>query len=900
MKHAILTPVMRRCMSCLVTLQLLATAAFAQTEPLRAPGRYVVYPDRVEQKPYRAKALSSDEITSDYQSEANLFIRPVVQFKFSINGKDNEMPVGVNHEVKCISADCSTPLIEFGKKYIDDQTVPEGTYLKAGTQLKIRLDMRHVFNDFNSKGFFQNYSGQKIFKEDFKAVYIAGNLPPLTWDFDNLHNYEHLRLKDDDGDHVFEIILALNRQEDKKVTNPSWKLSLDISSFPQYKSPYVLHDALYNLSLEEMIRAVEKDSTLRTGKEWAGVWTRDVSYSIILSMSILQPKVAQYSLMRKVKNGMVIQDTGTGGAYPISTDRMIWAVAAYEIYKVTGDKEWLRTIYPIIKKSLEADLQNAIDPLTGLVKGESSFLDWREQTYPAWMEPADIYESLCLGTNAVHFQAHTVLATMATEMNDAAVASKHSAVAAAIKKGINTYLWIPEKKYYGQFLYGRNFKMISPKSEALGEALCILFGIADEERQKELVRNTPVNEFGIPCIYPQIPNIPPYHNNSVWPFVQSYWTLACARAGNERAVMESLSAILRPTALFLTNKENFVAANGDFAGTEINSDNMLWSLSGNIAMVYKLLFGMQYGKEEVTFSPFVPEKLKGKRSLTGFRYRDAILDIDVEGSGNSIKSFELDGKRMKRPSVSGTLKGRHRVRIVLQNNGSPGEFALLKAATSPETPVVTLEGKTLRWNAVDGATAYRVYRNAKTVSSTGQTSFEIKDNSLAEYQVVAVSSSGIESFASEPVIYTPPATMTIVEIERSLPKATHPYKGYSGEGFVETSLQNNATFSFDVDIPEEGVYALDFRYSNGNGPVNTENKCGLRGLIVNGVVAGTVVFPQRGVSEWSEWGFTNSTRVKLVKGINKITVFYQEPQHLNMNADVNAAMVDYARFLRIN
>ena len=52
---------------------------------------------------------------------------------------------------------------------------------------------------------------------------------------------------------------------------------------------------------------------------------------------------------------------------------------------------------------MEDDTENVYDPVTGLVKGESSFLDWREQTYPKWMQPADIYESENLGTNAVHY-----------------------------------------------------------------------------------------------------------------------------------------------------------------------------------------------------------------------------------------------------------------------------------------------------------------------------------------------------------------------------------------------------------------------------------------------------------------------------------------------------------------
>ena len=141
-----------------------------------------------------------------------------------------------------------------------------------------------------------------------------------------------------------------------------------------------------------MQNAIEPDSTFRTGKEWAGVWTRDISYSIILSMGILQPKVAMISLKKKVKNGKIIQDTGTGGAYPISTDRQIWAVAAWEVYKVTGDTNWLRYAYEVIKNSINDDLQNIHDPETGMVKGESSFwfnkqgfikdkLEWQDEYF---------------------------------------------------------------------------------------------------------------------------------------------------------------------------------------------------------------------------------------------------------------------------------------------------------------------------------------------------------------------------------------------------------------------------------------------------------------------------------------------------------------------------------------
>ena len=80
-----------------------------------------------------------------------------------------------------------------------------------------------------------------------------------------------------------------------------WTLKNDISSYPQLTTPNTLHAAVYNMALDEMVNAVEPDNTLRTGKEWAGVWTRDVSYSIILSMAYLQPEASKISLMKKVK-----------------------------------------------------------------------------------------------------------------------------------------------------------------------------------------------------------------------------------------------------------------------------------------------------------------------------------------------------------------------------------------------------------------------------------------------------------------------------------------------------------------------------------------------------------------------------------------------------------------------
>jgi hypothetical protein len=875
-------------------LFILAGMSVKAQQPIFKNSHYTIYPDRVEQGKFLARAISRTEISSNYQSPANEFQSADIVFKFSINGKDNEMRSGVDHQFTARMGNgiTETPIIRFGQQLKKQNN--SATFLAPNTKLKIRVDLNEILSAFKKDGYYTLYNGEKLYKEDFKAIHVAGGTAPMTWDFNNLHQRPELELKDPDGDGIYETELTLNVHDEKKARAGQWKLSKDISAFPDYRSEFLLTDAVYNMAIEEMIRAVEPDSTFRTGAEWAGVWTRDISYSIILSMAYLQPQVAKNSLMRKVsKKKKIIQDTGTGGAWPVSTDRMVWAIAAWEVYLATGDRDWLKQSYIIIKNSIEDDYHNAYDPATGLVKGESSFLDWREQTYPAWMQPADIFESQNLGTNAVHYQVNRVLAKMAVILQKNNDAARFNKVADGLKTAINKWLWISEKGYYGQYLYGRNYSFLSPRAEALGEALSVLFDIAGS-RQSQVVASVPQTGFGIPCIYPQIPGIPPYHNNAVWPFVQSFWLWAGAKVGNEASVLESMAAIYRPAALFLTNKENFVADNGDFMGTQINSSNMLWSLAGNISMVHKVLFGFRFTEQGITFQPFVPKAFSGKRTLSNFRYRDAILDIELEGSGNVVKEFFVDGKLQGGKLIPANMKGRHQVKIVLAGLPIPiTRINRLANQFSLPSPELVLDKETLRWQAVKGVVQYSVLRNGKNWKKT-KASF-IKTDIPGEYTVIAMDKAGVGSFASEPVMR---AASKFLELENFVPRATHAYKGFSGKGFIETSTTTHTSISIPLHIDHEGWYGLDIRYANGNGPVNTENKCAIRTAVVDGKSAGVFVFPQRGSGEWSNWGFSNSLQVFLTKGAHTLRLEYL-PANENMNELVNQAMLDQLRMVRL-
>lgn len=677
-----------------------------------------------------------------------------------------------------------------------------------------------------------------------------------------------------------------------------WNLKNDISSYPQLKSSNTLHQAIYNMGLDEMINAVEPDTTLRTGKEWAGVWTRDVSYSIILSMAYMQPEASRISLMKKVDPlGRIIQDTGSGGAWPISTDRMIWAVAAYELYKVTGDKEWLKYIYPIIKRSVEADEATAFSA-NGLVKGETSFIDWREQSYPKWMQTADIYNSEAMGTNMVYATTLRVLSDVAEALGKKKEAKEYAEKADKLIKAINDNFWMEDKGYYGMYRYGGNHLILNPRAETLGESLAILFDIATPEQARSITENNPTTPYGVGVFFPQIKDMTPYHNNALWPFVASYWALANAKAGHEQGTLEAIGSVYRPAALFATNKENFVLDNGDIA-TELNSSNMLWSLAGNLSITYRILFGIHFEKDGLRFEPFIPKALADTRTLTNFPYRNANLDITVEGYGDRIKECYVNGK-LSKPFIPDNAKGNISVRIVMADN----EIAPLKVNHSPNvkapiTPIVSSftndNGEmVLTWQPIEYIAGYKVLRNGKVVATTCSTEYVATEP--GEYMVIGFDGNGVESFASMPVSNEPVAVYQFEEeitvpVSKEISYAPEtPVSGYHGKGFVETDHSMTAP-SVIVEIPQSGVYAVSVRYANGNGPVNTENKAAIRSLMVDGEKEGSIVMPHRGTGNWYDWGQSNSVIVTLPEGGHKLSLELLETDE-NMNRLTNHALVD--------
>jgi hypothetical protein len=504
------------------------------------------------------------------------------------------------------------------------------------------------------------------------------------------------------------------------------------------------------------------------------------------------------------------------------------------------------------------------------------------------MEPADICDSKCLGTNMVHYIALSSAAQMGRILGDPSAAEVFDAKALAVKEAVNEHLWMDDKGYYAQFIAGRNDDILYTKSETLGQSLAILYGVAEGERASRLSQSMPVVEFGAPVFWPWVPDQPPYHNRAVWPFVQSYWIQASAKTGNEAGVLHGIAAVWRACMMYATNKENYVANDGNWKGTQVNSSNMLWSLSGSLSITFRTLMGIQYNTPtELTFAPVVPQSLKADREIKNFKYRDASLDITVKGYGDVIRSFAIDGEVKDQPVFGADLTGHHTIEIILADTfRNQMTTNMVGDVRTPLVPFVRFRGGNngLRWYMIEGAQRYDVYAGGKKVLETTVNKCKLEDDWSGDLQVVAVAADGTPSFPSEPL-----------NRNEKVAKEFEP---------VMLLGQSGKDFTIEMTVPHDGVWNLSWNYANARGSLYSDLTCGIRMLYVDGQKHSINIFPNRkdaggapgayATDGWDLWGWTSPEKIALKAGKHKF-VLKCESDADNMSRKVNDFMLKGCR-----
>ena len=609
----------------------------------------------------------------------------------------------------------------------------------------------------------------------------------------------------------------------KFITGKTWRMrKARPTMMPEFTSGQPLIDALYNMSVDGIADGIDKNGNF--------IATHNISRlycSIYLSLACLKPHQSMSTLKAMVDRDSIIMQRE--GQWPVVSDHIGWATAAWEVYKATGNRDWLTYCYRVVEKTLEINRQVLLDRETGLIHGvgytSARPLGTRRMT---WMGYNDLFACMSLGNNILTGNAYAILSDMGDELG---INNSYQKDAQRIKDGINQHLWNENHGFYSSFLYGVAFPRQSPLTDNTSQAMCVLWGIADDDRAESLIANTPVSDYGVNVTYPGSTPIEPFLVNSSWATTQAMWNLAAAYTGNENALRRGLGALYRAQALYQSRGIHLQGIDTDYLGTS----------ASNVAMVIRVLMGMSFTPEGIEFAPTVPTGMPGVKTLKGLNYRRAVLDITVKGEGNDVASITDNGKQLESAFIPCDIVGNHSIVITLQRGQHRNNKVTIhrNEVIIPITPTVV-------WTPDSGyivdyqpGLAYRLSLNGK-LRAIADSAFALPStDGLTEY-AVEIAGKYINGYMSRPYLdfHLTPQT-----------------------AFFPDSASGHTTVT--VSVAQGGDYLLDVGYR----PSGTLD---VREVSVNTHPMGTLVMTAVNELEINGLAYSNMITIQLLKGENAI------------------------------
>lgn len=543
-----------------------------------------------------------------------------------------------------------------------------------------------------------------------------------------------------------------------------------------------------------------------TGVKWPYVWTRDLSYSIDLGLWRFDPRRARNGLSFKLSDvrnpsrlqGLyVMQDTGSGGSWPISTDRVVWFLGAQHLL---DDRPFADNVYRALNDTLAQDRKYAFDADMGLYRGETSFLDWREQTYPAWTADNVVFiaQSFALSTNVLHYQSLQLAARLAKTHGDAARAKRYEEQASALKAAISAHFWRKDRGLYMSYIGGDGTPYDT--YDLLGTALAITSGVAEGEAARIALANYPTWPAGSPVIWPERADQPIYHNRAIWPFVSAY-ALRAARVVNDPArIGHELRSIMRGAAMSGSNMENYELATqsvhvdeGKLSGPVVDSPRQLWSVAAYLDMVSEGVFGLtQDGRVEPKLPVSLVPMLFGERDSISLAMPDRTITLRrpraLQGDllvADAIKQHGME--------TEVTLKAIRVSSIPLRTE------APLYAPAAPEAPSIEKDNRGWRVQA-DGKVV--LYADAQRVGRIDGDTYIAQGAQPPCVSVTRVDEHGIESLHSPMVCGSEPVAI--------------------GDGWPRSWT-----------APASGRYRVMLRYENNHGSIQTGVTAAVKFLVAH-------------------------------------------------------------------
>ena len=734
-----------------------------------------------------------------------------------------------------------------------------------------------------------------------------------------------------------------------ELRGDSTKRSTTFGEYPdraRIRTGDVMFDGLYAMAVHEAVlnsvsqikdgaydrgKPIKLDA-FQTGEFWTYVWTRDLSYSVYLALAQFDPRRAVNSLLFKTSvlkpsivgsyRNQIIQDTGSGGSYPVSSDRIVWAMGADETLKFLPEaeqKEFLHQVYPILHDTIEQDRRLIFDQKDGLYRGEQSFLDWREQTYPGWTKDnvLPIAMSKALSVNAANYFLLKTTSAYAGRLGIQDDKIRYAQWATALKDSINRQFWDANAGLYSTYLLSDGLNEVRvERYDLLGESLAILFDVADQTKARLILKNYPAGPHGPSVVWPQEQTVPIYHNQAIWPFVTAYWIKAARKANDSDAVNAGIRSLEYLAALNLSNMENYDFVTGkaevkaqQLNGPVINSRRQLWSVAGYLSMVQDVVFGLESSWEGIRFRSFITAQLRNETFANSDRIE--LMNFDYQGSRNqvcihlpskdsgeegacTVTRVQLNGKDIGNAFVSraelhnsnqwdvylaapNLSQDRDPLRLVDVRNQQALFGPVQPAWDESQGGGITVEGGklVLHYQQSDVANVvFNIYRDGKlcanSIHGTNWT-----DNASGDYlrHVHYYTVAAVDPMSGNASHLTPPRCHLSESQQLIIPASD--MKNQGGQFVADNHFENwgkpgDTLLTKPFKVEHGGSYVIRAKFSNGSGAVNTGITCAVKLLelceVGTGkvIASGHLVMPQSG--DWKRLDLSSPMTAELAAG----------------------------------
>ena len=809
--------------------------------------------DKVVEGKWVAEAMSSTHLVTNYQLPVTDSIPSVIRLRLAINGHDNELRQGEYHYID-LREDADTAVI---KACVADNKRSSSQKILRPKEIKLKIDISPIKNALNDKGYFVTPTHDTIYAEDYKGVWITADVAPLDIEASQCPQHPELLVDTTPGsDDIHNATISLSTQQ--RHINKEWKTNSLNTNYPIYESPQKLMDVMHNMSIDEISRnnPLPHDDFMVSQE----------CYAIALSLAFLEPLTSMQTLKAMVRDSIITAGNSIE-SYGSLANKMIWATAAWNVYCASGDKEWLKYSYHIIVKNLTI-IQNSglLNNETGLYRATCPYhVSNLNQYYPPWASVADIFETTPLLANAIMEHSYRILTMMCDELE----INSHSSHAEALKDAINHRLWDEYKGHYSQYLYAGSLNMISPCSDNMAQALCVLWDIAEDNRGETIVNETHLSYFGLPLTYPINQGVEPEFNNAIIPMVQALWNLAAARNGNIAMLRRGIGTQIRPQALLASCDAGSSATTGEPLDISYSRGNA----AGNLSMIYNVIAGMKFLPNGIEFSPKVPACFEGKKSIISFKYRNAVLDIIINGTGNELSKISLDDNDLDDNFINGNISGHHTIVITMNDiNTSSGKITVTKDLFYiPETPLWQWDGYYGTIYNYNDNNGYKILINDEPRYSMRDSVLGTRDTvSYRSFSLMAVNRYGF-SYISKPHYITTTAAIHDFALFNQQYSIETPLPSYYKHHPVEIT-DSTSWLSIPVTATQAGNYVIDILYSNGNGIASLEEPCQMLEVTANGHLQGVVATPALGQGQWLCTAYSSHLNVQLLKGDNIIEV----------------------------